>query len=184
MSAQGKDGSMLDGIMNVLHHTSRLIALFNDKLVITTSSDRRLKELNQFYKFMTDWRSETLNDNSKFVSTKLWFDLQSMCLGLRSMVVIKLAQFPSGVIRPALINQDGVENHFCQVRSCNGQNNNPTYLQQESTQNSIRFGQTTISKKSNVGKPITSLTPCSLPSSKVLKRSSSNQTNQTGPKSM
>ena len=58
------------------------------------------------------------------------------------MVVIKTAQFPAAVIKPALVNQDGVENDFCQVRSCNRKNNNPTYLQQESAQNSIRFWQT------------------------------------------
>ncbi|KAK2552112.1 hypothetical protein P5673_026862, partial [Acropora cervicornis] len=63
------------------------------------------------------------------------------------MVAVKQVQFPSSVIKPALVNQDGIENHFCQVRSCNGQNNNPTYLKQESTQNSIRYGQTTISPK-------------------------------------
>ena len=118
---------------------------------------------------MTDWREESSDNNSQFVSTKLWFDLQSMCLGFRSMVVIKLTQFPNSVIKPALINQDGVENHFCQVRSCNGQNNNPTYLQQESPQNSIRFGQTTISRKSNVGKASESpFSSCSLPTGKVL----------------
>ena len=49
----------------------------------------------------------------------------------------------------AIVNQDCVENHFCQIRSCNGQNDNPTFLQQQSTQNSIRLGQTTISTKSN-----------------------------------
>ena len=89
------------------------------------------------------------------------------------MVAIKLTQFPNSVIKPALINQDGVENHFCQVRSCNGQNNNPTYLQQESAQNSIRFGQTTISRKSNVGKPSDSpFSSCSLPTGKVIEISS------------
>lgn len=89
------------------------------------------------------------------------------------MVEIKLTQFPNSVIKPALINQDGVENHFCQVRSGNGQNNNPTYLQQESAQSSIRFGQTTISRKSNVGKPSDSaFSSCSLPTGKVLDISS------------
>ena len=110
---------------------------------------------------MREWRETTVDNNNKFVSTKLWFDVQSVCLGFRSMVAIKTAQFPSAVIKPALVNQDGVENHFCQVRSCNGQNNNPTYLQQESAQNSIHFGQTTISRKSNVGKANdNSLVPC------------------------
>lgn len=54
-------------------------------------------------------------------------------------------------IKPAIINQDLVENHFCQIRACNGQNNNPTWRLQESAQNTVRYGQTTISRKSNAG---------------------------------
>ena len=164
---QDKDGSHLDSTISLLSHTSKLVDLFNDKLVIKSNSDTRLIELDQFYKFMSDWRNESLESNDQFVSSKLWFDLQSMCLGFRSMVAVKQAQFPSSVIKPVLVNQDGVENHFCQVRSCNGQNNNPTYLQQESTQNSIRYGQTTISRKSNVGKASdSSFSACSMPTGK------------------
>jgi len=169
MNEKGEAGFEIEGVISILSHTANLAELFNDKLVISSASDPRLGEQDQFYKFMTDWREESLDNNSQFVSTKLWFDLQSMCLGFRSMVAIKLTQFPNSVIKPALINQDGVENHFCQVHSCNGQNNNPTYLQQESAQNSIRFSQTTISHKSNVGKPIDSpFSSCSLPTGKVL----------------
>ena len=72
------------------------------------------------------------------------------------LVLVKLQYFPYSCIRPAIVNQDCVENHFCQVRSCSGQNNNPTYNQQQSTQNSIQFGQTVDSRKSNVG--LTSIT--------------------------
>lgn len=50
---------------------------------------------------------------------------------------------------PAIVNQDCEENHFCQIRSCNGHYDNQTFLQPQSTQNSIRLGQTTISPKSN-----------------------------------
>ncbi len=71
--------------------------------------------------------------------------------------------FPQSVIKPAIVNQDCIENHFCQVRACSGQNNNPTYNQQESTQNSIRFGQSTVSRKSNAGKNREQLSTCSLP---------------------
>lgn len=72
-----------------------------------------------------------------------------MCLGFQSMVHFKLLKDENAVIKPAIVNQDCVENHFCQVCSCNGQNDNPTFLQQQSTQNSIILGQTTISPKSN-----------------------------------
>ena len=142
-----------------------MVSLFNDKLYISSTSDTRLTKLNAFFNFMKTWREETLEANQEFVSAKLWFDIQSMCLGFQSMVAIKLVKFPRAVIKPAIVNQDCAENHFCQVRACNGQNNNPTYRQQESTQNSIRFGQTTVSRKSNTGRSSASeqLSACSLP---------------------
>lgn len=173
MPIPNKDGSQIEGIVSLLRHTSRMIQFFCDKLPVTSTNDHRLQQLDEFLRFMTDWREETSQDNNNFVSSKLWFDLQSMCLGFRAMVATKLTQFPSSVIKPALVNQDCVENHFCQVRSCNGQNNNPTYLKQQSTQNSIRFGQTTISRKSNAGNPsVSSLSSCSLPSREVCSRKS------------
>jgi len=159
----------LSSTISLLEHTSAITALFNDKLTISGINDPRLKHLQAFYNFMFQWRQESQEENQHFVSSKLWFDLQSMCLGFRSMVTIKLSKFPNAVIKPAIVNQDCVENHFCQVRACNGQNNNPTFLQQEATQNSIRFGQTTISRKSNAGKQksdsfLDSLSSCSMPS--------------------
>lgn len=168
LTANSKDGSQLDGIIVLLCHTSRLIQLFNDKLPITCTKDQRVQHLDEFYRFLIEWREETSQKNSNFVSAKIWFDLQCMCLGFRAMVATKLTQFPSSVIKPALVNQDCVENHFCQVRLSNGQNNNPTYVKQQSAQNSIRFGQTTISRKSNAGNPsVSSFSSCSLPSNAV-----------------
>ena len=98
---------------------------------------------------MCNWANETEGNSKSFISSRLWFDLQSMCLGFQSLVHCKMTRFPSTEIKPAIVNQDCVENHFCPIRSCNGQNDNPTFLQQQSTQNSIRLGQTTISTKSN-----------------------------------
>ena len=92
---QDKDGSHLDSTILLLSHTTKLVDLFNDKLAIKSNSDPRLIGLDQFYKFISDWRNESLESNDQFVSSKLWFDLQSMCLGFRSMVVVKQAQFPS-----------------------------------------------------------------------------------------
>ena len=136
--------------------------LFNDEYAISNHNDSTLKKLHKFYTFMKAWKEECGDDNSKFVSSKLWFDIQSMCLGFQSMVHIKMQKFPNSVIKPAIVNQDCVENHFCQVRACNGQNNNPTDHQKESTQNSIRFGQTVISRKSNAWNDSSELTACSL----------------------
>ena len=74
-----------------------------------------------------------------------------MIFGFHSIVHIKLNEYPHSVIMPAIVNQDVVEGHFCQVRACNGQNNHPTWRLQEAAQNTIRYGQTTISRKSNTG---------------------------------
>ena len=145
----GNDGHDLDAVIELLQHTSEIVSLFNDRLYISSSDDLRLHKLNKFYNWMCHWASETEGNSKNFISSKLWFDLQSMCLGFQSLVHYKMTRFPGTVIKPAIVNQDCVENHFCQIRSCNGQNDNPTFLQQQSTQNSIRLGQTTISTKSN-----------------------------------
>ena len=145
----GSDGDYLNAVIEFLQHTSEIVSLFNDRLYINSSDDLRLHKLNSFYNWMCNWANETEGNGKSFISSKLWFDLQSMCLGFQSLVHYKMTRFPSTVIKPAIVNQDCVENHFCQIRSCNGQNDNPTFLQQQSTQNSIRLGQTTISTKSN-----------------------------------
>ena len=146
-----ENGTPIDSALRLLQHTAEIVDLFNSKCPLRNIRDIRLKKLNSFYSFMLDWREKSSDDNSSFISSKLWFDIQSMCLGFHALVKVKLQYFPHSCIRPAIVNQDCVENHFCQVRSCNGQNNNPTYNRQQSTQNSIRFGQTVISRKSNVG---------------------------------
>ena len=127
-----------------------MIKFFNNKQSITHITDHNLKNLIGCLDFdFKEWREEATDKH--FLSTKLWFDLQSMIYGFQAIVNIKLKEYPNAAIKPWIINQDVIENHFCQVRACNGQNNNPTYKLQESTQNSIRYGQTTVSSKSNAG---------------------------------
>ena len=69
MVGQGKDSSHLDSTISLLVHTSKLVNLFNDKLVIRSNSDPRLGQLNEFHKFMNDWRSESSENNNQFVSS-------------------------------------------------------------------------------------------------------------------
>ena len=166
MKSSGEDDSSFDAVISLLEHTSKLVSLFNDRLYITCTNDIRLQKLNNFYNWMCSWEESTQGDGKLFISSKLWFDLKSMCLGFQSLVHYKLLKHPSSVIKPAIVNQDCVENHFCQIRSCNGQNDNPTFLEQQSSQNSIRLGQTTISPKSNAScsSALTSQRP-SIPSS-------------------
>lgn len=142
-------GDSLDAVIELLQHTSELVSLFNDKLYIRSTEDSRLHKLNQFYNSISHWGAATEQKRNLFISTKLHFDLESMCLGFQAMVQYKLSKVPNAVMKPAIVNQDCVEYHFCQVHSCNGKNDNPTFLQQQSTQNSIQLGQTTVSPKSN-----------------------------------
>ena len=120
-----------------------------DKQAIHTVSDDHIKQLDGLLAYLSHWKKD-IGSQKEFISDKLWFDIQAMVHGFKAITKIKLGKFPESVIKPWIINQDVVENHFCQVRACNGQNNNPTYRLQESTQNSIRHGQTTISSKCNV----------------------------------
>lgn len=115
---QLEDGTPLDSALQLLQHTSHIIDLFNSKCPVTNINDIRLRKLNtSFYAFMLDWREESIDDNSTLISSKLWFDIQSMCLGFNALVQIKLKNFPQSCIKPAIINQDCVENQFCQVVS-------------------------------------------------------------------
>ena len=148
------DGANLDATIQLLEHTSALIEFFStSRQSIRNTSDIRIPKLDKFLVYLQKWQEEVKESGQSrhFISDKLWFDLQSMIHGFKAIVNIKLAAFPNSIVKAWIINQDVVENHFCHVRACNGQNNNPSYRLQESTQNSIRYGQNTISCKSNVG---------------------------------
>ena len=150
MASVGGSPSKLDFTVEFLKHTSAMIELFSSKYVIYDVNDARLKDLETALRFFSDWKKQVTKGN-QFFSEKLWFDLQSMIQGFTSLVQTKLSRFPGSTVKPAIANQDVVENHFSQLRSANGQNNNPTYQAVLGTQNSVILGQTSISKKSNTG---------------------------------
>lgn len=88
----------------------------------------------------------------EFMSSKLWFDIQSMMFGFISLVKTKFGRFPGSLVKPAILNQDVFENHFSQLRGANAQNDNTSYQLVQATQNSnVIFGQTTVSQKCNAG---------------------------------
>ena len=145
-SGSEEDASKLDGTITFLKHTSSMIELFSDcKHECYSEGDVRLQALLATLHFFKECSAQVTSAN-QFISAKLWFDLQSMILGFISVVQTKLRRFPGSTIKPAIINQDTVENHFSQIRAANGQNDNPTYLATQGTQNSIIFGQTTVSR--------------------------------------
>jgi hypothetical protein len=119
---------------------------FSSKQAIYNANDTRLQRLCSTLSYFSKWKANSLKSD-EYISSKLWFDLQAMILGIISLVRVKLSKFPGSVIKPSVINQDVVENHFCQLRAANGQNKNPAYLLTQPMQNSIVFGQRTLSKK-------------------------------------
>ena len=96
-----------------LRHTSRMVELFSDKHAIYQICDPRLQDLNESLWFFKEWQQHA-NIGKEFISAKLWFDLQSMILGFTAIVKAKLSRFPGTSIKPAIVNQDVVENHFSQ----------------------------------------------------------------------
>ena len=142
------DPGRLDLTITLLKHTSNMVELFSDKHGIYHVDDNKIRALNDSLNFFTEWEQQ-ITTGKEFVSTKLWFDMQSMILGFTSIVREKLSRFPGSVIKPAIVNQDLIENHFSQLRGANGQNENPTYQLTQGTQNSVIFGQSIVSKKSN-----------------------------------
>ena len=127
-----------------------MVELFSDKHVIHHVKDNRIVKLQGALQFFRNWK-QNASLSKEFISDKTWFDLQSMVLGFISMINTKLSRFPGSVVKPAIVNQVIIENHFSQLRGANGQNENPTYQTIQGTQNSVILDQTTISRKCNTG---------------------------------
>ncbi|PFX20768.1 RNA-directed DNA polymerase from mobile element jockey [Stylophora pistillata] len=81
------NGTSLDPALQLLQHTAEIVDLFNSKCPLTSINDIKLRKLNRFYSFMLDWREKSTDDNSSFISSKLWFDLQSICLVFHALAV-------------------------------------------------------------------------------------------------
>ncbi|KAJ8302643.1 hypothetical protein KUTeg_019039 [Tegillarca granosa] len=78
-------------------------------------------------------------------------DIISSLLGFEELCHYKLKLSHSSII-PRRVNSDVVENIFCQQRTLhNGANTNPTYLGYCRSLNSVVFGETSVSRKSNTG---------------------------------
>ena len=146
-----------------------MVELFSDKHAVFHVKDNRILKLQRALQYFRNWKLNVIT-SKEFLSDKTWFDLQSMILGFISLVKSKLTRFPGSCIKPAIVNQDVVENHFCQLRGANGQNDNPTYQMVQGTQNSIIFGQTTISRKCNTGTTSENISFAGLPKEKLFSR--------------
>ncbi|KAL9977997.1 hypothetical protein ACROYT_G015469 [Oculina patagonica] len=142
------EATALEEPIKFLQYTSQLINLFSRKDIITSTHDPRSLKAREFLDYLQRWE-ENVSSPKEFLSDQLWFDLRSMIMGLEQVVKIKMSHFKEGGIKPVIINQDILQNIFCQVRGSNGQNNHPKYYQYSSTLTAVNIGQTVISKKGN-----------------------------------
>lgn len=157
----GNKGSVLDGPIQLLKRTSKMIEIFRDHRPIKDLSDKRLTELREVFDWFKEWQYEVENDSNlsskeksqKLMSRQCTEDVKSCLMGFIQLCDRMLTRSPKADITPALINSDIVENTFNQQRSTfNGANSNPNALQYRKTLNSIILGQNIISHKSNAGK--------------------------------
>lgn len=156
------DALVLDESITLLEFTSQIIDLFTRKDAITSTQDTRLLKANEFLQYLTDWKTRAISPRH-FLSDKLWFDLRSMITGFQEVVRIKTNHFPGTEIKPVIVNQDILENIFCQIRGLHGQNDHPKYYMYGPALTSVNVGQSVISKKGNARGELSSLPSAGLP---------------------
>ena len=157
----GEKGKILDGVIELLKQTSKLISIFRDMRPIRSLSDERLSELTSIGIWFKSWtcnamRNSTLTQKERrkrIMSTQAHEDIQSCIVGFVKLCHLLLSMSSKVYITPGLINSDVVENTFNQQRSTySGANCNPSAPQYRRTLNSILLGQSSISQKGNASR--------------------------------
>lgn len=149
----GEKGSILNGTIELLKQTSRLIDIFRDMRPITHIDDSRLRELQEISNWFDDWKCKSADKPKHCMSYQCHEDIQSCTLGFIELCKMVLASSTQVFVTPGLVNSDIVENIFNQQRSTyNGANSNPNALQYRRSLNSIILGQNLVSAKANAGK--------------------------------
>ncbi|MES9902010.1 MAG: hypothetical protein ABW168_04915 [Sedimenticola sp.] len=157
----GQNGHILNGVIEILRRTSKMIEIFHDMRPIRHMADHRIKELQEVSDWFLDWTKSVENSNdihkkhraNKLMSYQCHEDIQSCLIGFIELCQVNLNSSNQIFVTPGLVNSDVVENNFNQQRSTyNGANSNPNALQYRRTLNSIILGQNTVSTKANAGK--------------------------------
>jgi len=178
-STLGSKGAVLNGAIQLLKQTSKLIEIFRDRRPVRDIADDRLKTLQCVLSWFVEWQTaivdrKELNKSEKskmLMSGQCFEDLQSCIIGFEELCQKLLTKPDYNVlITPALVNSDAIENEFNQQRSTyNGANTNPNALQYRRTLNSIILGQNIVSTKSNAGKSISAAKSFAFENPKPLK---------------
>lgn len=153
-----RKGQELDGAVDLLEQSSRLISIFRDRIPITSIHDKRIGTLLSIREWFRTWRAEggSSSESKMKPSVKCLDDIDSLISTFTEIVKEHLKKFPGAEVYPSRFNSDIIENNFCQVRGLhNGNTTNPTYASYQCTMNSVILGQSSISRgrKSNAGIP-------------------------------
>lgn len=157
----GEKGEVLNGVIEFLKVTSKLIEFFRDMRPIRVIEDERLTEVKSVSQWFAFWETCAANNNDMsqkekgkmLMSYQCHEDIHSCVIGFIEMCGIVLKDNSTIFITPALVNSDVVENTFNQQRATyNGANSNPNALQYRRALNSIILGQNIISTKANAGR--------------------------------
>ena len=153
-------GDILNGVLEFLKKTSKMIEVFHSTRPICTKDDERLKELAEINIWFSDWtrcvqaqKCKNADKSKQLMSNQCMEDINSCLQGFLDLCSMVLSGWQDAYLTPSLINSDVVENHFCQQRATyNGANTNPNALQYRRNLNSIILGQNIVSNKANAGK--------------------------------
>ena len=171
----GEKGQVLNGAIELLEQTSKLVDIFRDMRPVKSVDDSRLNSLLSVSSWFKQWQCFVMENSDipqkdkskKLLSAQCSEDMQSCLQGFIALCSALLRKTPSVYITPGLVNSDVIENIFNQQRSTyHGANSNPTALQYRRSINSVVVGQNVVSKKSNAGKS----TAGSLPYSFAMKQ--------------
>ena len=123
----------LEATIELLQHSSNLVAIFNDQHPWSTLCDERYSKLKRAGEYFTQF--EGVDPKCSF-TTQTSYDILCTINGFLELLNHCVKNRLS--IKPGYINSDIVENHFCMVRGLhNGASDHPTYHIYKSLQNSI-----------------------------------------------
>ena len=140
----------MSATIELVSHMNTLLKVFCDKSAkpIIDLTDGRLQELKLVRNYFEGWFSMEGAGPSNLPTRECMEDLKCSIDGF---VELTNAMLPSRSVIPQLINSDVVENHFCMSRMLQGNNNNPSYSQYCSIQNSMLNIKRTGHVKNNAG---------------------------------
>ena len=144
-------GKHLDGTIDMLDQTRKIMEVFRDSRPLCDINDKRLQILQDVETWLINWSDSVSEDEKKksFLTKETFLDTISMLKGFKQICKIRIQECKRSIV-PAGINSDIVENFFCQQRTiCHGSTTNPNVQQYKYGINSTILCQTAVSKKSN-----------------------------------